>query len=86
MGVGDLKLGILESLLALNFHLYILFIKKIVLSNTYIKVWNISLGSNQEINNNFILAEASAFDKIQYENNVIFVLVGTDKPNEDVVK
>lgn len=61
-------------------------IKSIVLNNLDIKVWNISLGSNQEINDNFISAEASMLDQIQFENNVIFVVAGTNKPNEDVVK
>ena len=61
-------------------------IKSIVLNNLDIKVWNISLGSNQEINDNFISAEASMLDQIQFENNVVFVVAGTNKPNEDVVK
>lgn len=61
-------------------------IKSIVLNNLDIKVWNISLGSNQEINDNFISAEASMLDQIQFENNVIFVVAGTNKPNENVVK
>ena len=61
-------------------------IKSIVLNNLDIKVWNISLGSNQEINDNFISSEASMLDQIQFENNVIFVVAGTNKPNEDVVK
>ena len=61
-------------------------IKSIILNNLDIKVWNISLGSNQEINDNFISAEASMLDQIQFENNVIFVVAGTNKPNEDIVK
>ena len=61
-------------------------IKSIIASNRDIKVWNISLGSNQEINDNFISAEAAALDQIQYENDVIFVVAGTNKPNENVVK
>lgn len=61
-------------------------IRSIVLSNPDIKVWNISLGSNQEINDNFISAEASTLDQIQFENNVIFVVAGTNKPSEDVDK
>lgn len=61
-------------------------IKSIVLGNPDIKVWNISLGSNQEINDNFISAEASTLDQIQFENNVIFVVAGTNKPNENVIK
>lgn len=61
-------------------------IKSIVSSNPDIKVWNISLGSKQEINDNFISAEAATLDQIQYENNVIFVIAGTNKPNQDIVK
>ena len=61
-------------------------IKSIVLNNADIRVWNISLGSNQEINDNFISAEASALDRIQFENNIIFVIAGTNKPSEDIVK
>ena len=59
-------------------------IKRIIAENKDIKVWNISLGSNQEVNDNFISAEASILDQIQYENDVIFVVAGTNKPNESV--
>ncbi|CAL7868082.1 serine protease [Fusobacterium necrophorum subsp. funduliforme] len=61
-------------------------IKSIIANNSDIKVWNISLGSNQEINDNFISAEAATLDKIQFENNVIFVVAGTNKPSADIVK
>ena len=61
-------------------------IKRIIAANKDIKVWNISLGSNQEVNDNFISAEASILDQIQYENDVIFVVAGTNKPNDSVVK
>ncbi len=61
-------------------------IKEIIANNRDIKVWNISLGSNQEVNDNFISAEAAILDKIQYENDVIFVVAGTNKPSNDVVK
>lgn len=61
-------------------------IKSIVAGNQDIKVWNLSLGSNQEINDNFISAEASILDRIQSENDVIFVVAGTNKPNEDILK
>lgn len=61
-------------------------IKRIVEANKDIKVWNISLGSNQEINDNFISAEASILDQIQYENDVIFVVAGTNKPNDYIEK
>lgn len=61
-------------------------IKEIVLKNRDIKVWNISLGSNQEVNDNFISAEAAALDKIQYDSDVIFVIAGTNKASEGVRK
>ena len=61
-------------------------IKNIIAQNNDIKVWNLSLGSNQEINDNFISAEAAILDQIQYENDVIFVIAGTNKPNETIVK
>ncbi len=61
-------------------------IKEIIANNKDIRVWNISLGSNQEVNDNFISAEAAILDQIQYENHVIFVVAGTNKPNAAVVK
>lgn len=61
-------------------------IKTIIEGNKDIKVWNISLGSNQEINDNFISAEAAVLDQIQYENDVIFVVAGTNKSRADVNK
>lgn len=61
-------------------------IKNIVESNKDIKVWNLSLGSNIEINPNFISPEAALLDELQYENDVIFVIAGTNKNNDTVVK
>lgn len=61
-------------------------IKRIIAANKDIKVWNISLGSNQEVNDNFISAEAAVLDQIQFENDVIFVVAGTNKPSDDIVK
>lgn len=54
-------------------------IERIVKQNPTIHVWNLSLGSELEINENFISAEAALLDKLQYENNVIFVIAGTNK-------
>jgi hypothetical protein len=53
-------------------------IKKIVEENPDIKVWNLSLGSIKETSNNFISPEASLLDQIQYENDVIFIIAGTN--------
>ena len=54
-------------------------IKEIVSTNKDIRVWNLSLGSSLEINPNFISPEAAILDRIQYDNNVIFVIAGTNK-------
>lgn len=56
-------------------------IEKIVLSNKDIKVWNLSLGSPLEVNPNFISPEAAVLDKLQYENDIIFVVSGTNRTN-----
>ena len=61
-------------------------IKKIIANNNDIKVWNISLGSSYEINDNFISVEAATLDRIQFEEDVIFVVAGTNKPSADVIK
>lgn len=58
-------------------------INEIVSSNKDIKVWNLSLGSKLEINRNFISPEAAILDKIQYENDVIFVIAGTNKDSAE---
>lgn len=53
-------------------------IREVISDNPDIKVWNLSLGSNLEINENFISPEAAALDQIQFENDVIFVVAGTN--------
>ncbi|MFT9457476.1 MAG: S8 family peptidase [Liquorilactobacillus hordei] len=61
-------------------------IKSIVLENPSIHVWNLSLGSKKEINDNFISAEGAELDRIQFEHDVLFVIAGTNKKNEQVDK
>ena len=56
-------------------------IKNIVTSNRDIKVWNLSLGSILEIKQNFISPEAAELDRIQNQYDVIFVVAGTNIPN-----
>lgn len=53
-------------------------ISEIVAKNKDIKVWNLSLGSKLDIHSNFISPEAAILDKIQYENDVVFVVSGTN--------
>lgn len=57
-------------------------IREIVSHNTDIKVWNLSLGSILQIEDNFISPEAAELDRIQSEYDVLFVVAGTNKPND----
>ena len=61
-------------------------IQEIVTQNPDIKVWNLCLGAKTEINPNFISPEAAILDKIQYENDVVFVIAGTNKTEENIVR
>lgn len=61
-------------------------IKEIVNENRDIHVWNLSLGSDDEINNNFISAEGAVLDDIQFSNDVIFVIAGTNGRDDVLVK
>lgn len=58
-------------------------IEEIVIANPKIRVWNLSLGADREANKNFISPEASTLDRIQYENDVIFIIAGTNKRTND---
>lgn len=53
-------------------------IKEIVKRHSEIKVWNLSLGSLLETSENSISAEAAILDQIQSENDIIFVIAGTN--------
>lgn len=62
-------------------------IEKIVENNKDIKVWNLSLGSELEIDRNFISPEAAKLDYLQFKNDVVFIVSGTNKPvNKDYPK
>lgn len=54
-------------------------IKEIVENNLDIKVWNLSLGSNMEIDNNFISQEGALLDMLENKYDVIFVVAGTNQ-------
>lgn len=60
-------------------------IKRIVTENKDIKVWNLSLGSELEINKNFISPEAAVLDELQFKNDVVFIVSGTNKPEEHIL-
>ena len=57
-------------------------IRKIVTENSDIHVWNLSLGTDEEVSKNFISYDASILDEIQARNNVLFVISGTNDPEE----
>lgn len=54
-------------------------IREIIAANRDIKVWNLSLGAELEIQKNSVSPVAYLLDKIQFENDVIFVIAGTNK-------
>ena len=51
---------------------------RIVDQNPDIHVWNLSLGTSEEIARNFMSYESSILDEIQATKNVIFVVSGTN--------
>ncbi|UWD35034.1 S8 family peptidase [Mycoplasma cottewii] len=59
-------------------------IKNIVENNKDIKVWNLSLGSKLEIDKNSISVMGHLLDKLQYENDVIFIVAGTNKEVDEL--
>lgn len=64
-------------------------IRKIVEDNGDIHVWNLSLGTDEEVSKNFISYDGSFLDEIQANNNCIFVISGTNDEREikkDVIR
>ena len=57
-------------------------IKDIVRENPDIHVWNLSLGTEDEVSKNFVSFDAAALDEIQAVRNVIFVVSGTNDNRE----
>lgn len=53
-------------------------IKIIVEENPQIHVWNLSLGTDEEVSKNFISYDAAILDELQATKNVIFVVSGTN--------
>ncbi len=53
-------------------------IKKIIEGNTDIKVWNLSLGSDREVEKSYISPEAALLDELQKKYDIIFVVSGTN--------
>lgn len=53
-------------------------IKEIVAQNPDIHVWNLSLGTDDEVSRNFISYDAAVLDELQSQRNIIFVVSGTN--------
>lgn len=53
-------------------------IKKIINENPDIHVWNLSLGTEDEVSKNFISYDGSVLDELQANKNIIFVVAGTN--------
>ncbi|MCI8551299.1 MAG: S8 family peptidase [Lachnospiraceae bacterium] len=53
-------------------------IKEIISNNSDIHVWNLSLGTDDEVSRNFISYDAAILDELQAKKNIIFVISGTN--------
>ena len=53
-------------------------IKEIIANNSDIHVWNLSLGTDDEVSKNFISYDAAVLDELQAQKNIIFVVSGTN--------
>ncbi len=53
-------------------------VKRIIEGNPDIHVWNLSLGTEDEVSRNFISYDAAALDELQSKNNIVFVISGTN--------
>lgn len=53
-------------------------IEDIVSKNPDIKVWNMSLGTPEEITQNTISPLAACLDRLQHERNILFIVAGTN--------
>lgn len=53
-------------------------IRQIINDNPDIHVWNLSLGTEDEVSKNFISYDGSALDDLQANKNIIFVVSGTN--------
>lgn len=57
-------------------------IKDIIKQNPDIHVWNLSLGTEDEVSRNFISYDGAVLDELQAQKNIIFVVAGTNDNRE----
>jgi hypothetical protein len=53
-------------------------LKNIINSNPDIHVWNLSLGTDEEVSKNFISFDAAILDELQAKKNIAFIVSGTN--------
>lgn len=53
-------------------------IKEIIEANPDIHVWNLSLGTEEEVSKSFISFDAAEIDALQAQKNIVFVISGTN--------
>lgn len=58
-------------------------IKEIVNNNPDIHVWNLSLGTDDEVSKNFISYDGAFLDELQAKKNIVFVVSGTNDNRDD---
>ena len=58
-------------------------IREIVDNNPDIHVWNLSLGTEDEVSKNFISYDAAFLDELQAQRNIVFVVSGTNDNREE---
>ena len=87
-GCGNFRVRHFSAMMASGYSSIALIrkIKDIVKRNPDIKVWNISLGAEYETHENYLSYEAAELDKIQIDNDVIFVIAGTNDSERTMSK
>ena len=58
-------------------------IKSIIEQNSDIHVWNLSLGTEEEVSRNFISLDGAVLDDLQSKYNILFVISGTNSSITD---
>lgn len=58
-------------------------IKSIIEQNSDIHVWNLSLGTEEEVSRNFISLDGAILDDLQSKYNILFVISGTNSSITD---
>ena len=58
-------------------------IKSIIEQNPDIHVWNLSLGTEEEVSRNFISLDGAVLDDLQSKYNILFIISGTNNTRKD---